>query len=437
MIADALTQMNLFNTEQLPSLIPWERFEVDHRERHITRIVKTRSDGEVTSSIPLQSDVPEEEFQDLSRLYDYAWLRSTSQPAFRSDDGQELRIVDLFSGCGGLSLGVLEATRALGLAPNFVFALDTNADACETYQRNFPGAITLQDDISQILNGELDSTPTESERELLDRFPKIHMLVGGPPCQGHSDLNNHTRRADPRNQLVLRMVRFAQLFEPEYIIIENVQGIRHDKNRVMGIVDQQLSKMGYRTSQGLLLASELGVPQRRRRFFYVASKHSAPNLDALKKAYSCRERSFDWACRDLGRIQSSLAFDSSALHSGTNRRRISYLFEHDLYELPDEERPDCHRLKSHAYNSVYGRLRPDEAAPTITTGFGSTGQGRFVHPHFRRTITPHEAARLQFFPDFFRFPSQKRRVLQMLIGNAVPSKLPFLIALDLLRNAPR
>jgi DNA (cytosine-5)-methyltransferase 1 len=132
-------------------------------------------------------------------------------------------------------------------------------------------------------------------------------------------------------------------------------------------------------------------------------------------------------------IKSDAVFDQAAVHSETNKLRIDYLFDHDLHELPDHVRPDCHRLKKHSYNSVYGRMRWDEVAPTITTGFGSTGQGRFVHPLRRRTLTPHEAARIQFIPDFFDFGNSQRRQLQEMIGNAVPPKLSFMLALELLR----
>lgn len=87
-----------------------------------------------------------------------------------------------------------------------------------------------------------------------------------------------------------------------------------------------------------------------------------------------------------------------SIHWKTKENRIS--FENNLFELPNSERPDCHRLKPHSYKSVYGRMYWDRPAPTITRGFGSTGQGRFVHSLLKRTITPHEAARIQFFPDF-------------------------------------
>ena len=127
------------------------------------------------------------------------------------------------------------------------------------------------------------------------------------------------------------------------------------------------------------------------------------------------------------------AFDSAPQPNATSRERIAFLFENDLHELPDSERPDCHRLKAHTYTSVYGRLYWDRPAPTITTGFGTMGRGRYVHPSEARTITPHEAARIQGFPDFFSFGKGSRTLLQKLIGNAVPPKMGYAVGLHLLR----
>jgi DNA (cytosine-5)-methyltransferase 1 len=111
-----------------------------------------------------------------------------------------------------------------------------------------------------------------------------------------------------------------------------------------------------------------------------------------------------------------------------NARRVRYLFENNVYDLPDEVRPPCHRDKEHTYQSVYGRLRWNAPAQTITSGFGSMGQGRYIHPRRRRLITPHEAARIQGFPDFFDFsPAGGVTSLRKMIGNAVPP--PLMIAL--------
>jgi DNA (cytosine-5)-methyltransferase 1 len=103
---------------------------------------------------------------------------------------------------------------------------------------------------------------------------------------------------------------------------------------------------------------------------------------------------------------------------------MAWLIEHDEHDLPNALRPPCHQSE-HSYRSMYGRLRWDQPAQTVTTGFGSMGQGRFVHPATARTITAHEAARLQTIPDFFDFSlARTRGSLARLIGNAVPPGLP-------------
>src|SRR5262249_50867880 len=117
-------------------------------------------------------------------------------------------------------------------------------------------------------------------------------------------------------------------------------------------------------------------------------------------------------------------FDTPSKKTKTNAARMAFLFEKGLYNLPNDRRPACHQDGDHSYISVYGRLRWDRPAQTITTGFGSMGQGRYVHPQRRRTITPHEAARLQTFPDWFDFGGNTPRgVLAKAIGNAVPPLL--------------
>lgn len=110
--------------------------------------------------------------------------------------------------------------------------------------------------------------------------------------------------------------------------------------------------------------------------------------------------------------------------SADNRARAEYLVRTGSYELPDSERPPCHRDGGHSYKSVYGRLHWERPAQTITTGFGSMGQGRYLHPSKIRTLTPHEAARIQTFPDWFTFGDEpKRTQLATMIGNAVPPLL--------------
>jgi DNA (cytosine-5)-methyltransferase 1 len=102
---------------------------------------------------------------------------------------------------------------------------------------------------------------------------------------------------------------------------------------------------------------------------------------------------------------------------------MQWLIDNDEHDLPNRLRPACHQGE-HSYVSMYGRLKWNEPAQTITSGFGSLGQGRFMHPSHCRTITPHEAARIQGFPDYFTFDSAVTRTeLSVIIGNAVPPAL--------------
>ncbi|MRX07015.1 DNA (cytosine-5-)-methyltransferase [Pseudoduganella sp. FT25W] len=397
----------------------------------ITRTIVLRNGQERNSSVTVRGSI--KDIADLSDAFDVAWLRSLSLPKTEVVESSTLRVADLFSGCGGLSIGLREACRALGIPVEFVFASDINETALDVYRQNFSPLFSAAEPLELLLDGKVGSKRTSSEIAFIKKLGKVDFVIAGPPCQGHSDLNNHTRRADPKNQLVLRVARFAELFRPKHILIENVQGIRHDKLGSLGEAIKILEKLGYSMSDGVLSAEMFGAAQARKRFFLVASLSELHTLETIPTFGSKRPRTLGWAIDDLRSLQSSQIFDSSASHSQVNRKRIDFLFDNNLYELPNSERPPCHRDKSHSYTGVYGRMHWDRPAPTITTGFGSTGQGRFVHPLERRTLTPHEAARVQFFPDFFDFGDLGRRQYQELIGNAVPSKLAYAIVLNQLR----
>jgi DNA (cytosine-5)-methyltransferase 1 len=227
------------------------------------------------------------------------------------------------------------------------------------------------------------------------------------------------------------MARFAELLKPDHIIIENVLGVRYDSGNVFDTTWKYLEKLGYRVDGGILRAEAIGVPQSRPRVIMLASKKVEVSVSALSKCYATAPRDFAWACGDLD-VDRESPFDRPSTPTPVTQQRIDYLFDNDLYELPNHMRPACHREK-HTYPSVYGRIRANKPAPTITTGFMTMGQGRYVHPHERRTLTPHEGARIQCFPDWVEFGTQSRQAYLTLIGNAVPPKLAYVLALDLLR----
>jgi DNA (cytosine-5)-methyltransferase 1 len=129
--------------------------------------------------------------------------------------------------------------------------------------------------------------------------------------------------------------------------------------------------------------------------------------------------------------------DTLPVMSEENIARVQYLFEHELYDLPLEARPDCHKDGT-SYNASYGRMFWDKPAPTLTTGFMSPGRGRFVHPLRPRVMTPREGARVQGFPDWYNFEpagaNTKRTDLAKWLGDAVPSILGYVAAKSVLKD---
>ena len=317
-----------------------------------------------------------------------------------------------------------------------MFASDINKNALALYEKNFKPDVSDNLPIEKHINGNLGDKLTGQESEFINTVGHVDMLVAGPPCQGNSDLNNHTRRNDPKNLLYLRAVRCVEILSPDSVIIENVPGVLHEKHGVLQTAISHLSKLGYSVSYGVIPMKSIGVAQNRKRMVLIASRCGAVDINKIIESAIVDERPISWACADLlDAYDPTDVFNSSANHSEENKRRIHYLFSHDIHDLPNSERPDCHRLKPHGYVAVYGRMYWDMPSPTITGGFGSCGQGRFVHPLRERTLTPHEAARVQFFPDFFNFQGILRRELQQVIGNAVPAKAGYVVALPLFATA--
>jgi len=359
---------------------------------------------------------------------DEKFLRLRKMPTL-SSSSTPVRVVDLFCGCGGITLGCVLAAHDLGRSVEIPLAVDFNEAAIACYKANFPQAEARCADITTMLESDWQAKLTPSERKLRKQAGKVDMLVGGPPCQGHSDLNNFTRRSDPKNQLMRYIARAAVVFKPKSIVVENVVGSLKDSDGVVHSVKAIFQELGYQVDVGILDFVSLGVPQRRRRMIMIATKSTEIRVEELQAEFSIPERTIEWAIKDISDTPRDLLVDRVAVSQLQTKKRIDYLFDNELYELPNEQRPPCHRDKSHSYNTVYGRLRWDRPAQTITSGFYSMCMGRYVHPGRRRTLTGHEAARLQFFPDFFDFsPAKSRTKLAEIIGNAVPPKGAYAIA---------
>lgn len=354
-----------------------------------------------------------------------------------------LRIADIFCGCGGMTLGLAEAARALGLATDVRLAVDDNPTAAAVYARNFPSARVLVTAVRELFDGALGKPPTKKERALRRRVGPIDIVLAGPPCQGHSDLNNHTRRDDPRNKLYAYAARAVEILRPAIAIFENVPTVRHDMHQAAKLALSGLATGGYTIAEAVVDLRSCGVPQSRQRHIAIGVKRGIKvdptEILSVADTPSCGDlpRDVRWAIGDLAGVKSDQDLDRPSAHTSDNAERIAWLFDNGEYDLPNRLRPMCHQSE-HSYRSMYGRLRWDAPAQTITTGFTSMGQGRYVHPQERRTLTPHEAARLQTFPDFYDFTDAgKKTALSRLIGNAVPPLLGVRLGANIIPQAMR
>jgi DNA (cytosine-5)-methyltransferase 1 len=372
-------------------------------------------------------------------MLDQAFLRCRERHE-PSRTGVALRAVDLFAGCGGMSIGLEHAAHMAGRSLQVRLAVDLDPTAIMVYKANIQTSHALSGDVAAIFDGQLGSRASKSERQVRARTGSIDVLLGGPPCQGHSDLNNHTRRRDPKNALYLRMARAAEILSPKVVVIENVAPVQWDESGVVESASSALTDAGYQVAGQVVDLRRVGVPQRRRRYLLVGS--SVQQLDApsilqglVTAMPNHPDRTVRWAIRDLLDVNPVTPYDTPSRVSQKNAQRMAYLFDKNCYDLPNRKRPKCHRHGRHSYVSMYGRLKWDEPAQTITTGFGSMGQGRYVHPARPRTITPHEAARLQTFPDWFDFgEATGRSALGEMIGNAVPPFLMFALGKEIIRG---
>jgi len=364
----------------------------------------------------------------LDKKHVSGWLkkkRITSIP----DNSAVIRYVDLFSGCGGLSYGIHSAALEAGFQARSALAIDLKSGPLKVYESNIPhekGAI-LNMSVLDAFNLSGNSKLTRKELELKNKVGSINILVAGPPCQGHSDLNNSTRRKDPRNSLYMACTRAVEIFEPDFICIENVPTVVHSSEGVVQSTVSALAKKGYFVKTLTVNFLDLGIPQTRRRHVLVASKNEQFIKSLIVPEVRKQIVPLKDFISDISVNESHILYKSGKL-SATNIQRIDFLFENNLYDLPDHCRPACHRDKQHSYKSSYGRLNMDLPAQTITSGFGSVGQGRYVHPTERRTINSREAARIQGFPDRFDFSAISGVTeLREVIANAVPPQLTYLL----------
>jgi len=317
------------------------------------------------------------------------------------------KAIDLFSGCGGLTLGLKQAGfRVIG-------AVEINSLAVETYKVNHKRVHVWEKDICNLSIAEV-------KRKLNLKPGELDLLAGCPPCQGFSTmttLNGKYTSDDPRNDLVFQFLRFVRGLRPKAIMMENVPALA--KDRRMTEMLAQLESLGYKCTTDILNAQHYGVPQRRRRFILLAGRR--------EKISFAREARIKPVVRDaFAKLGSSARLDP--LHNYKEKRtesvrkRIRSIPSNggSRFDLGEKHQLKCHQAFD-GFKDIYGRMRWDKVAPTITTGCFNPSKGRFLHPTRHRAITLREAALLQTFPASYFFSLERGRILAAeMIGNALP-----------------
>ncbi len=318
--------------------------------------------------------------------------------------------IDLFAGAGGLSLGL----RRTG--GKQVLAVELDRECVETYRLNFP-------------DGEVQAADV---RDVDWHGWTADVVVGGPPCQGFSSLGRR-KADDPRNDLTLEMLRCAEIVRPRILVIENVP--RFLASSQCEHLEARLRELGYAVRGGTVNCVDFGVPQRRTRALLVAAQRGLPmpwpkgthgsggqpRHRTVADAFARLPIEPDGRNRHDGRHMSDAYLERfRSIGEGGSRRQLP----------PDLELP-CWREAS-GHNDVLGRLEWQKPATTVRTEFFRPEKGRFLHPVADRPITAREAARLQSFPDSFRFPAgQTLYSVGRQIGNAVPPLLAEAIGIAL------
>lgn len=321
--------------------------------------------------------------------------------------------VDIFCGSGGVTAG-LRIARWRVLA-----ACDNDPVAAATYRANHPRTAFVEGDIAS------DATVDALARKVGGK--SVDLLVICAPCQPFSS-QNRMRGEDARKQLIVTALAVARRLRPAMVFFENVPGLASAASRpILDTVRRELSSMGYALSEPLLRdAADYGVPQRRRRCIMFAARNRAA-VDAFveRDARLPKITVFD-AISDLEVLASGGASETDPLHRARVHLPIALERLQNIPKnggsrtsLPAHLELRCHVGNKHAFSDVYGRMAWGDVAPTLTTGCTDVTRGRYAHPEQDRAITLREAARLQSFPDAYRFRGNMSEIAAQ-IGNAVP-----------------
>ena len=373
-----------------------------------------------------------------------------------------IKVVDLFSGAGGLTFGFQKAIYRNRFRDDdsfqIIFANELNFEASQSFKANFPNIKMFNDDIQTI-----------DEEFLNDKQVDIHdvdLIIGGPPCQSFSTVGK--RQYDERAKMYKEYRRLLSIIRPKMFIFENVYGLltmKDDQNRpvIENVIESFENfrdfedNLGYDIHTELLNAKDYGVPQSRERVFLVGirndllikegwefppQKASKPlsvsdAISDLPKLNNGEEKSF-YDSKPNTKYQYLMRDGERRLtnhKNGTYGLRMLEIMKllkqgegkNQINKLVDEGKASKELYLTSGYRNSYGRLWWDKPSSTITNNLSTPSSLRCIHPKQNRALTSREGARLQSFPDSFQFYGSKTQV-NIQIGNAVPPLLSIALA---------
>lgn len=346
---------------------------------------------------------------------------------------QMYNVMDLFAGVGGLSFGFSRLPEFHIIAAN-----EIEKDIATAYTLNHPDVKMFNCDIN-------DLTVDLLSEALGDR--RIDIVVGGPPCQSYSTLGK--RQMDDRANLFMQYKRILLILNPKAFVFENVVGILSmDKGRLFKQINKEFEEIGYTLKYKVLDAVDYGVPQHRERVIlvgfrgenayeyplpthgfglkpYIALRQAIGDLPMLKSGESGTEYAHeaDNEFLQFVRAHSQELTEHIAPKNGAHLIRIMEALKdgQSKNDLPEEIRPKS------GYGNTYAKLWWDRPSTTITRNFACPSSSRCIHPRDSRAMTIREGARLQSFPDDYKFYGSDG-MKRLEIGNAVPPLLSIAIA---------
>ena len=340
------------------------------------------------------------------------------------------KVIDLFCGCGGLSQGFIDAGY------NIILGIDKWEDAIETFNFNHKNSNGIVADLLTL------SPETVSKKEKIDN---VDVIIGGPPCQGFSIAGKRIVD-DERNHLYKSFLHYVEFFKPKAFLMENVPNIMSiGKGAIKEQIILDFEKIGYKMSNKILLASDYGVPQNRKRAFFVGLRDGSV-FDFPEPTTPDNKITSKQAISDLPEYTlkdgESYSFDSKSSYQKQMRNGNKVVFNHQITEHKEKTIeiismvPDGGNYKSlpkelhstRKVNIAWTRLNSNKPSFTI-----DTGHNHHFHYEFNRVPTARESARLQSFHDDFIFKKGKTSQLKQ-IGNAVPPLLAKEIAIKLKKH---